>query len=51
VLLPSTGLDADRRGSGLASSIVAIRLHVGGELTSQIRGNGDVVPRDASIRP
>jgi hypothetical protein len=43
-------LDAEGRRSGLASSVVAIRLRVAGEFASQIRRNRDVVPLDASIR-
>jgi hypothetical protein len=50
LLLARTGLDAEGRRSGLASSVVAIRLRVAGEFASQIRRNRDVVPLDASIR-
>ena len=50
LLLPRTGLDAERRRRGLASSIVAIRLSLTWKLASQIRRDGDPIPCNASVR-
>ena len=50
MLFTRRGIDPQRCGSGLASSVVAIRRNLARELARQIRRNGDIVPRNASIR-